>query len=249
MDGWTSDQTGTHSNGDFFKQAWSYEHAAGNLVLEGIGVLEGFHAANKVITRDLQVLKSHDSTVTVKVTSDCLSIIRHLAINTPLKAKAMRKVPQNLFQMIKEEIKMLHGHGLTVNVELHWCPRNRVPPLQKADQLAYKAMTTGDGYSNAHEEFWSNTIKSDMADEISVMVSEIPPPNEDATTSSPPTAPPERSTEKGRKRTKRRKMDSMQVLEGNRHPQKIPKPSLNHPCTPFPLLRSQATRIRRQNTL
>jgi hypothetical protein len=177
---WTSarDQTGRHPNGDFVKQAWAYKHSTGSIAMEGIGVLEGIHAANKEISRDLHVLKAHSCTVTVRATTDCKTILFHMARTRPIDEKVEKTVSRQLIKRIKEEMQMLQGHDIKVITELHWCPRNRVVQLSLADDLAHKAMTSGMGYSNANGETWSCDIKSDMALETELLESGAPEPDD-----------------------------------------------------------------------
>lgn len=184
-DGWTSDQAGTHPDGDFCKRAWSYTRCIGIHALEAVGVLESLHAANKVIARDLQVLKDHDCTVTVKCTTDSREALRHIASRRVGQIPAL---PVELVKRIKQEMQMLHGHGIKVKVELHWCQRNNVPQLCIADQLAGMAKRGGHGYSKADRAHW---VKSDLADEIESLIT-LPRSADKASqskTSDPPSAP------------------------------------------------------------
>lgn len=135
-DGWTPDQPGSHPNGDFVKHAWAYTHCTGSMDMEGIGILEAIHLANKTIARQLHVLKAHDCTVTVRVTTDCLSMLRRIATHRKIKEKARKTVTMQLVKKIKGEIQMLQSHGIKVTAELHWCPRNKVAQLIVADELA-----------------------------------------------------------------------------------------------------------------
>ncbi|KAG8164553.1 hypothetical protein KVR01_006471 [Diaporthe batatas] len=98
---------------------------------------------------------------------------------------------------------MLHGHGIRVTVELHWCPRNEVPRLQAADEIAYQARRNRLGYSNADGELWSETIKSDMVLEIEMLVSEHSTADDPPTTSDRFRAPPAGSTPMSKKSMRR----------------------------------------------
>lgn len=210
--GWGSDQTGTHPNGDFNKQAWSYKPSIDSNAMEAVGLLESCHAANKAITRDLQALKNHDCKVTVKCTTDSTEVLRRIA---DLKSKPLRGLPTKLIDRIKQEIQMLHGHGIEVLVELHWCPRNQVPQPHTADELAGIAMATGRGYTNNTDEVvWRKSIKSDMTLEINELLFVEPSPPEKApTTSDQPTAPPEGPKEKGRRARKRERRRAQRAEE------------------------------------
>lgn len=244
-DGWGSDQTGTHPNGDFAKQAWAYENSTGVNEMEGIGVLEGIHAANKAITRDLQALKAHDCTVTVRATTDSDAILHHISSQRKTKEKAEKTISQRLIKRIKEEMKMLQGHGVKVIAELHWCPRNKVAQLKLADGLAYEAMRTGEGFCNATQEVWSKDIKSDMAHDIETLVAEDLA-DRLAKAQEPPTELPNNTTgmsRKARKQEKRRakKEEKRRARELTRtatstddsesHPQ-LPLPEILPPLKP-----------------
>lgn len=229
-DGWTSDQTGTNPNGDLFKQAWAYKYTPGILEMEGIGVLEGIHVANKTIARDLDVLKAHNCTVTVRVTTDCDLMLRHIANKRSTKYIDESTVSLQLIKNIKEELQMLQGHGIKVIAELHWCPRNRVAQLIVADQLAHEAMKRGLGYCNATQGMWSKDIKSDMALDIETLaaggVSVLPAELPNNTT---------KMSRKARKRARRRarQAESIATPTNDSEPQpQLPLPELSPPSKP-----------------
>lgn len=234
-DRWTSDQTGTHPNGDFVKQAWSYTRAVGSMVMEGVGVLEGLHAANKTITRDTHLLKAHGSMVTVRGITDCEGILRHISSKSPVKKKATQTVPPQLIKRIKEEMQMLQSHGVKVIVELHWCPRNKVPQLGMADKLAGQAMSTGLGYSNVNQESWGRDIKSDMAREIEPMVSGAHWSGQTPEAHNPRTELPKNTTKSrsARKRERRRAWEAADTATTSTH-DSDPHPQLPLPELPLP---------------
>ncbi|KAH8766037.1 hypothetical protein F5883DRAFT_522491 [Diaporthe sp. PMI_573] len=238
-DGWTSEQTGTHPNGEFVKQAWSYTRTFGSIALEGVGVLEGLHAANKTITHNLQVLKAHDSTVTFRGITDCQSILHHIARRSPSSKKAKHTVPQPLIKRIKEEMQMLQSHGVKVIVELHWCPRNKVPQLGMADKLAGQAMRTGLGYCNVSQESWGRGIKSDMAREIESMVlgapwsGQAPEAHEPRTERSKNTRPNSRTVKRRERWRARQAAEITTASTDESHPHaQSPLPELPLPSNP-----------------
>lgn len=145
------------SRGWHVKKAWWYGESAGQLVMEAIGVLESLYAANEEIKQHLAVLEKHGSTVLVKVTTDCQSVLRRITATKPGGARARTRFPPLLYQQIKEMIVTLQGYGIRVVVEMHWCPRNAVPHMLTADELAGEAMETGRG---CNKGTWSEGIKS-----------------------------------------------------------------------------------------
>ncbi|KAK2606596.1 hypothetical protein N8I77_005333 [Diaporthe amygdali] len=159
---WASDRTAADPSEVFVEQAWAYGHAVGIEVMEGVGVAESLSAADEAIKRQLSVLKKNNCALTVKVTTDNMSVLQHVASTKPMSAKLKTTIPPALINHIKQQVLMLQNHGVTVVVELHWCPRNKVPQLTRADQLAGKAMKTGLGYCNIIGNKWSKATESSM---------------------------------------------------------------------------------------
>ncbi|KAG8158361.1 hypothetical protein KVR01_012122 [Diaporthe batatas] len=216
--GWRSGDTAKLPYWHFSQQAWPYPSATGSMAMEGVGILEAFHEANKIIARDLLVLKEHNGIVTVKITSDCVSMIRHVANNAVVKERTMRTVPPKLIKMIKEEIQMLHGHGIKLTAELHWCPRNKVPQLLEADRLAYDSMRKCWGFDG---EDWNRTIKSDMD------------PSE-AETSAPPKAPPKTPAPMGKSKAAKRRATKRAAREAAKATATAAADSASHPQQSLP---------------
>lgn len=160
---WAPEQQPTDPNRDFVKTAWPYARAIGSMVMEGVGVLKGLQAANKAIRRDLHVLKAQHCTITVRGTTDCAAILRHIARNDPTWRTT---IPSELIKMIKLEIQQLHSHGIRVIVELHWCPRNEIPQLELADKLAGHAMAGLVRCYNTKQDCWVTVARFDMAQDI-----------------------------------------------------------------------------------
>lgn len=161
--GWAEDGE-THS-GDMVKKAWPFEHSAGAQVMEGVGVMESLHAANEELERYLPVLTERARAVTVRATTDNQGVLRYIAAAT-LTPKQEKKLPRELVKKIHDLILALHDHGIKVAVELHWCPRNAVPQLVTADDLAGEAMKTGLGFCNLTQSSWFEGAKSVIMKEL-----------------------------------------------------------------------------------
>lgn len=240
---WAPEQpTGPGPSDHFFQISWPYARSSGNMVMEGIGVLEGLHAANETIRRDLHVLKAQTCTIIVRGTTDCEAILRHIARNGPIKAKAERTVPSQLIKRIRIEIQQLSSHGVKVNVELHWCPRNKVLPLLLADKLAGRAMANGFGFTNVKHNRWVWAMKSDMTLDIEPLVCGAPRSDQTADAQEPPAAGPS-TTGKSRKERKERwrAERAANVATAASIPQlQLPslplpsKPAMNTPATQVP---------------
>lgn len=64
---------------ELFEQAWPYGYAVRPLAMESLGILEFLHAADEQLKQYLPVLEQHSGSVTVKVSSDCQAILRHIS--------------------------------------------------------------------------------------------------------------------------------------------------------------------------
>lgn len=167
--GWVSEREATIPSGNMVRKAWSYGYAAGSLAMEGVGVLESLYAANEELERHLPALIKHASTVTVKATTDCQSILHYISAGI-LTTNQARAFPPQVINKIHDLILALQGHGIKVIVELHWCPRNMVPPLSAADAMAGQAMRNGRGYCNVTKNYWSKATQSAIMKELEPML-------------------------------------------------------------------------------
>lgn len=150
-------------------KAWPFGHAAASLAMEGVGVLESLSAANEELKQHLPVLTNNASTVNVKVTTDCQDILRRISGMTMLTGNPITFPPQLIIK-IHELILALHGHGIKVIVELHWCPRNAVPSLSTADAMATNARKTGLGFCSASKNLWFWATQSVIMKELEPML-------------------------------------------------------------------------------
>lgn len=252
---WAPEQPkGLGPSDDFIQKSWPYARSSGNMVMEGIGVLEGLHAANEAIRRDLHVLKGQNCTIMVRGTTDCEAILRHIARNIPTRAKAERTVPSQLIKRIKIEIQELSSHGVKVNVELHWCPRNKVLPLSLADKLAGRTMANGFGFTNVTQDCWVWGVKSDMTLDIEPLVCGAAHSDQTAEADEPPAAGPSTigKSRKERKKERRRAARAVNVTTASENPSgsipqlQLPSPPLpsklamNAPATKSPHTKSNA---------
>lgn len=146
------------SCGDMVEKAWSYGYAVGAQVMEGVGILESLYVANEETKRHLSVLEKHTSTVQVKVTTDCQTFLRAVSRTKNPPKRTESAMPPQLINQIREMVVTLQGHGVQVVVEMHWCPRNAVTQMAKADELAGKAMRSGLDYCARNA--WSEATKS-----------------------------------------------------------------------------------------
>lgn len=182
--GWAAEDEATYPGGDrdmdenvwpfvhadMVAKAWPFGHAVGAAAMEGVGVVESLYAANEELERYLPVLTKHASTVLVKVTTDCQEILKYISKAT-LAASQAKKLPPRLVKQMHDLILALQGHGIPVVVELHWCPRNKVPQLLAADALAGEAMRTGLGYCTVRQIFWSEATQSVTMKQLEPMLS------------------------------------------------------------------------------
>lgn len=159
LDGNTVETVWPYVQSHTVAKAWPFGHAVGSPVMEGVGVLESLYAANEEVKRHLPALTKHSSSVMVKVTTDCQEVLHYIPKET-LTPHQAKKLPTLLIDQMRDLMLLLKGHGITVVVELHWCPRNSVPHLLTADQLAGEAMRTGLGYCNVTQNFWTTATQS-----------------------------------------------------------------------------------------
>ncbi|KAJ0124273.1 hypothetical protein J7T55_005611 [Diaporthe amygdali] len=168
---WAAESAAADPCGDFVEQAWPFGHAVGILVMEGVGVLEALHAANEELKRHLPVLKTYASPINVNLTTDCQPIIEHIVRTAPAAERSRKTLPLQLIKQIRDLFLALQNHGLEVTVELRWCPRNMVPQLTTADELAGEAMRSGLGSCNITRISWSKATKSVIMKELVPMLS------------------------------------------------------------------------------
>lgn len=159
----------THS-GDMVEKAWPFGFAVGSAVMEGVGVMESLHAANEELERYLPVLTEHDSAVTVKAITDSQEILQYIS-GPRLTPFLARRFPRELIREIHDRILALHDHGIKVTVELRWCPRNRVPQLERADDLAGKATRSGLGFCSLTQSSWFEGAESVMMKQLGPLIS------------------------------------------------------------------------------
>lgn len=169
--GWSSEDAKTDVNGDFVEKAWPYGHAKNNMLMEALGIIEALYAADESIQHNLSVLKKHACTVTVKAMTDCQPMLQHIARQTPPGGKVRQAIPRQIIKQIKDQILALQSHGITVLVEIHWCPRNKVPQMILADMLAGEARKRGLAYCNATQNIWARATESTIMKELLVLLS------------------------------------------------------------------------------
>lgn len=169
--GWASEHAKTDLNGDFVEKAWPYGHANNNMLMEAVGIIEALYAADESIEQHLPVLKKHTCTVTVKAMTDCQPMLAHIVRQTPPGGKVKQAIPRQLIKQIKDQTLALQSHGITVFVEIHWCPRNKVPQLILADMLAGEARKRSLAYYNATENIWARATESTIMKKLLLLLS------------------------------------------------------------------------------
>lgn len=235
--GWVAGRAATDPAEDMVEKAWPYGYAVGTLVVEGVGILESLHAANEEIKRHRSVLAKHASTVKVKVTTDCQAILHHICRTTPTADKTKKRLPPQLIKNVKDLILSLQDHKIEVAVELHWCPRNMVPQLMRADELAGEARRSGMSYCNATGDFWSEATESVIMKKLEPMLSGTVrfahlPMNHISTGAESAGAGPTGTTEKEtRKKTRRGKKETRRAKAAA---ELQPSAAKSHPQLPLP---------------
>lgn len=246
--GWGAEGESTDISGNMVRKAWPYGYAATSLVMEGVGVLESLYAANEELERHLPVLLKHSSTVNVKATTDCQTIIQYVSTGM-LTTNQSRSFPPQLIKKIHDLILTLQSHGVRVFVELHWCPRNMVPPLDAADAMAGKARSSGMGFCNVTKNLWTKAAQSVVMKELEPMLAGIVRldrlPVSHISTGGGSTGKTENTTTKktrrGKKEAKRAQLVNTSTGTANSQPQfplpeaPLPsKPLSTEPTTPKP---------------
>lgn len=226
---WATESTGP--SGDTVLKAWPYGHAVGSMAMECVGVLESLCAANEELERHLPVLTKHSSTVTVKATTDSQMALQYVSRGTLTPFQA-RKLPPRLIKQIHDLILALQDHQIKVVVELHWCPRNAVPQLWKADEMAGQAMRSGFGYCNITNRLWTEAIESATMKQLepvlsgAITIAAIP-----IIPSSAGEAAGKKKTRRGRKNKKRAQRETTPSGAADSHSQ-LPLPDTTLPPKP-----------------